>query len=516
MTKDPIFSRSLKIALFATGLSGIVAEYVLSTLASYFLGDSVIQFTLIVSLMLFAMGLGSRISRRFDEDLLATFISLEYILSFLVTFASLIAYGISLFPALTAVVIYGLSIVIGLLIGMEIPLVIRMNDAYEELKVNVSNIMENDYYGSLLGGIFFAFIGRPYLGLTYTPFVLGMVNFAVAFWLFYLLKGHLKSGHLKKLRLASLFVMACWGLGLWKAGDIIAYGEQQRYADRVIFDQQTNYQRIVMTENKGEYWLFLNGNQQLSTLDEVPYHEAIVHPMLSQLKQPKDILILGGGDGCAVREVLKYPSVQNITLVDLDPAMTELAMEHPVMAEINQNAMKDPRVTVINGDGYTFLADHQNYYDGIIVDLPDPKNVDIGRLYSVEFYKLCYKHLRPDGLLVTQAGSPYYAEKAFHCIDLSFQQAGFNTLPYHTHLITLGEWGWILGSKNIPQEKMKEAFGRLDYPDEHTHWFNQSAMLMMMAFGKSVFKEDLSQVKPNYLHHPTLYKYYLDGRWELY
>ncbi len=516
MTKDPKFSRSLKIALFATGLSGIVAEYVLSTLASYFLGDSVVQFTLIVSIMLFAMGLGARISRRFETDLLATFISLEYILSLLVTFASLTAYGISLFPSLTAVSLYSLSLIIGLLIGMEIPLVIRMNDAYEELKVNVSNIMENDYYGSLLGGIFFAFVGRPYLGLTYTPFVLGMVNFSVAFYLLILLNKHLKAVQYKKLKWASAFVFLIWGLGLWQASNIIAYGEQQRYADQVIFDQQTNYQRIVLTENKGDYWLFLNGNQQLSTLDEVNYHEAIVHPMLSKLKQPKNILILGGGDGCVAREVLKYPSVEKITLVDLDPAMTHLAKENPVMRKINQDSFHNPKVQIINGDGFTFMADHPDYYDGIIIDLPDPKNVDIARLYTVEFYQLCYKHLRPNGLMVTQAGSPYYAEEAFKCIDKSFQAAGFSTLPYHTHLITLGEWGWVMGSKNIPQQNIKRAFEKLDFPDSTTHWINQDAMKMMMSFGKSVFKVDDKKIKPNYLHHPTLYKYYLDGHWELY
>ena len=177
-------SNILKLSLFATGLSGIVAEYILSTLASYFLGDSIFQWTLIVSVMLFSMGLGSRLSRFLETDLLKKFIIIEFILSLLTSFSSLLAYTAAAYTVYTGIIIYSLSILIGLLIGMEIPLVVRLNDEFEALKVNISSVLENDYYGSLLGGLFFAFVGLPYLGLTYTPFILGGINFAVAIFLF--------------------------------------------------------------------------------------------------------------------------------------------------------------------------------------------------------------------------------------------------------------------------------------------------------------------------------------------
>lgn len=173
-------SNILKLSLFATGLSGIVAEYILATLATYFLGNSVFQFTIVLSVMLFSMGLGSRISKYFEKNLLSSFVIIEFTLSLLVAFSALFTYTATAYMEYTGVFIYSFCILIGLLIGMEIPLVVRLNDAYQELRVNVSAVMENDYYGSLIGGLFFAFVGLPYLGLTYTPFVLGAVNFGVA------------------------------------------------------------------------------------------------------------------------------------------------------------------------------------------------------------------------------------------------------------------------------------------------------------------------------------------------
>ncbi|MDP4679084.1 MAG: spermidine synthase, partial [Cyclobacteriaceae bacterium] len=154
-----LHSNILKLALFATGLSGIVAEYVLSTLATYFLGDSVFQWTMIVSIMLFSMGLGSRISKYFSQNLLQKFIIIEFILSSLTAYVSVITYSASAYYGSSYLIIYSLCIIIGLLIGMEIPIVIRLNDEFETLHVNVSSVMENDYYGSLVGGVFFAFIG---------------------------------------------------------------------------------------------------------------------------------------------------------------------------------------------------------------------------------------------------------------------------------------------------------------------------------------------------------------------
>ncbi len=509
-------SNILKLCLFATGLSGIVAEYVLSTLATYFLGNSVLQWTMIVSIMLFSMGLGARITKVFEGNLLEKFIWIEIALSILASFVSLITYTVATYTVYSGFAIYTLCVIIGLLIGMEIPLVIRINDKFESLKTNVSSMLENDYYGSLLGGVFFAFVGLPFLGLTYTPFILGFINFVVAIVLLSVLWKDLGKQVQARLGIANTLVFFLLIIGMLSAGNIIAHGEEMRYKDRVIFSKQTKYQKLVITQSNTDYWLFINGNQQLSTVDEIMYHEPLVHPLLRLHPNPKDILILGGGDGCAAREVLKYESVQNITVVDLDPDMTRLAIEHPILSEINQNALEDEKVTIINDDGYRYLEDEQNYYDIVIIDLPDPKSIELGRLYSFEFYKLCYNVLRPNGLIVTQAGSPYFAARAFKCIDKTMEKSGFSTVPIHNQVVTLGEWGWVLGAKSLSKDRFKEALVKLDFKGIPTKWINQEAMTLMTSFGKDFTINPSDSIEVNTIHHPTLFKYYLNGEWDLY
>jgi len=273
---------------------------------------------------------------------------------------------------------------------------------------------------------------------------------------------------------------------------------------------------LVITQSKSDYWLFINGNQQLSTVDEIMYHEPLVHPLLKLYPNPKDILILGGGDGCAAREALKYDKVKKITLVDLDPKMTKLALEHPVLSEINQHALENDRVTIINQDGYTYLEKEKKYFDIIIIDLPDPKSIELGRLYSYEFYKLCHKVLRPNGLVITQAGSPYFAGRAFKCIDKTMEKAGFSTVPIHNQVITLGEWGWVLGSKSLSKTQFKIALINLEFEGIPTKWINHDAMKLMTSFGKDFTSDQKDAIEINTIHNPVLFKYYLNGEWDLY
>ena len=509
-------SNILKLCLFATGLSGIVAEYVLSTLATYFLGNSVLQWTMIVSIMLFSMGLGARITKVMDGNLLEKFIWIEIALSILASFVSLITYTVATYSVYTGFAIYAMCVIIGLLIGMEIPLVIRINDQFESLKVNVSSMMENDYYGSLLGGVFFAFVGLPFLGLTYTPFILGFINFSVAIILLSVLWKDLSIQVRRRLSLANLFVLILLFSGAANANNIIAHGEEMRYKDQVIYSKQTKYQKLVITQSNEDFWLFINGNQQLSTIDEIMYHEPLVHPIMSLYPNPKHILVLGGGDGCAAREILKYPSVEKITLVDLDPEMTRIATEHPVLSEINQHAMEHEKVEIINQDGYNFLEDGNDYYDIIIIDLPDPKTIELGRLYSYEFYKLCHKALKANGLIITQAGSPYFASRSYKCIDRTMSEAGFATIPLHNQVITLGEWGWIAGAKSLDKNQFKQALVQLEFNDLPTKWINNEAMTLMTSFGKDFTPGAKDSVEINTIHNPVLFKYYLNGEWDLY
>lgn len=508
-------STILKVALFATGLAGIVSEYTLSTLATYFLGDSVFQWTMIVSIMLFSMGLGSRITKYFDKGLLEKFVLIEFSLSVIASNVTTIVYVFFALYDNTTLIIYSLSIIIGLFIGMEIPLVIRLNDQFQNLKVNISSAMENDYFGSLAGGVFFAFIGLPMLGLTYTPIILGAINFSVAIVLVVVIWKEIDQVRKKWFQLYAVIVALILVLTGYYAKSIVEWGDRIRYQDPIVYSEQSRYQKIVMTYSKGDYWLFLNGHQQLSTFDEALYHEPLVHPVVNLHGYPKEVLVLGGGDGAAVRELLKYDFIQKITLVDLDPAITKLAMTHPVLIGINGNSLNDPKVEVINEDGFTFLEEVTKKYDIIIADFPDPRTVDLGRLYSKEFYWLSKRALSENGMIVTQAGSPYYAEAAFECIQKTIAAAGFETLPLHNQVVTLGEWGWVIGAIGQDQN-LKEKLQSTQLPDIPTQWLTEEAFTLLSSFGKQVFSPTHDNIEVNQIHKPVLYRYYIDGRWDLY
>ena len=515
MIRPGYSSTYLKIALFATGLAGIVSEYTLSTLATYFLGDSILQWTMIVSIMLFSMGLGSRLSGKINNALLEKFIIIECFLSIISANVTVIVYLCFVLHENVMFIIYLLSIVVGLLIGMEIPLVIRLNEKFQTLKLNISSALEKDYYGSLVGGIFFAFIGLPYLGLTHTPFILGTINFLVALTLLIVIWSEIPHKHRKRITVYISFVSLTLLFSAFFAKDIVKWGEKVRYTDQIVYSQQSKYQKIVITYFSGNYLFFLNGHLQFSTLDEALYHEPLVHSVMQLHDQPQEILVLGGGDGLAVRELLKYSTIKKITLVDIDSDVTDLAQSHPILLLINKESLKNLKVEIINEDGFTFLEKKNNRYDVIIADFPDPRTIDLGRLYSQEFYWLCRRALTKKGIMITQAGSPYYAQSAFECIKKTMSTAGFTTLPLHNYILSLGEWGWVIGSKqkNI---LLKKQLQQADISQIPTQWLTNETFTAMSSFGKQVLDKTHIQIKVNKIHDPVLYKYYLNGRWDLY
>ncbi|WP_028888710.1 polyamine aminopropyltransferase [Tenacibaculum ovolyticum] len=504
-------SFALKVALFATGISGIVAEYILSTLASYFIGNAILQFTLIVSIMLFAMGLGSRFSKWFTKQVIVYFIITELILSVLVSFSALISYVVYGITDISWLVIYILSICIGLLIGLEIPFATRINDEFEELRLNISNILEKDYFGSLIGGLFFAFVGLPYLGLTYTPFVLGLLNLGVSYYLFKVLKEYISVAAIKKLQVSYILVLILIIAGLYFAEPIVRFGEQVKYKDKIVYSQQTKYQKIVVTKWKEWYSLYINGNQQLSSFDEFMYHEPMVHLPMKLTGAHENILILGGGDGCLAREVFKYKDVKKVTLVDLDQNMIDLGKDYSVFKELNKNAMNNPKLTTVTRDAFNFLEETNERYDIIFIDLPDPNNVDLNKLYTKEFYKLCKLKLKENGVFITQAGSPYYATKAFYCIDKTLKASGFKTIPMHNQVLTLGEWGWVMATKkNVNLDRIKSV----EFSSLNLKWLTNKAVPHLLSFGKPLV--DTTGIKVNTIFSPKLYTYYRQGNWDLY
>lgn len=504
----------LKAAIFATGLAGIVAEYVMSTLASYLIGNAVLQWALTLSLMLFAMGIGSRASKSFKINLLETFIVVEILLSVVTASSATVTYFLFAYIEPISVVIYPTAFVIGFLIGLEIPLVTRLNQKFEELRINISSVMELDYYGALLGGLVFAFVALPHLGMTYTPIFLGCVNFLVAVTLYWTCSRRMKV----KRYIHVLFILTViYFIGLFiYAKPLVLFGEQKKYQDKVIYQEQSPYQRIVITQWKDHYWLYLNGSQQFSSYDEERYHEPLVHPAMHMAASNREILILGGGDGMAARNVLEYPGVNRITLVDLDPAMTNLGKDHPILQELNKYSLWHKKVKVLNNDAYRFLMENRDLYDVIIVDLPDPKSSDLARLYSKEFYMMARNSLTRGGVMVTQATSPMFARKTFLCIYKTMKSTGLPTAAYHTHIPTMGEWGWII-ALNIDNKDLdlKNHMRTLRMDKVKTIFLDRDAMTGLTSFGKDMFT-GLEDIPVNSEHNIVLPRLYHSGRWDMY
>ncbi len=517
-------SRSLKWAIVLTGMTGIMAEYLLSTLATYLLGNPVAQWTIIISTMLLAMGIGSGVSVKIKGELVVLFITVELLLAFCIAVSAVVSYIAIPYPGLRALAVYCLAFIVGLLIGFEIPLAARINEEYEELRLNIAGLLKRDYIGAFFGGILFLYVALPYFGLAYLPLVLGTVSLFMAVILFLVFKDAVK----KK----GFFIAAMCGVGgvilflFVYSKDILLYQEQKLYLDRIVYLEQTPYQRIVITKWRGDYWLYLNGNQQFSSYDEKRYHEPLVHPASFLSHRYERILVIGGGDGLAMREILKHKEVQSATLVDLDPAMTKLAENHPVLTRLNARSMQDKRVHIINGDGYRFLEERltkpeREGFDVIYVDLPDPRSVELSRLYSVEFYHLCKANLRPGGILVTQSISPLFARKSFLCVLNTLEASGFSTLPYHASIPTMGDWGWIMAApkEDYTPPLLKRTFlNRVtgetfnDYP---LTFLDKETMKSLLAFGRDYFRER-EEVKENTLLNPVLPRYYDADRWDVY
>jgi spermidine synthase len=230
---------------------------------------------------------------------------------------------------------------------------------------------------------------------------------------------------------------------------LMTWSERTAFPDPVIYARSTPYQRLVLTRAGDDLRLHLNGNLQFSSRDEYRYHEALVHPGLARLAGARRVLVLGGGDGLAVREVLRYPQVEAVTLVDLDPEMTRLFGTQPLLTNLNRGALTDSRVRVENSDAFTWLAGNTNQFDFVVADFPDPSNFSLGKLYSVTLYERLRHALAPGGVVVVQSTSPYVARRAFWCVDSTLRAAGFVTEPYHLYVPSFGEWGFVLASPEL-------------------------------------------------------------------
>jgi spermidine synthase len=434
------------ILLFITVLliaaCGLIYELIAGTLASYLLGDSVLQFSTIIGCYLFAMGIGSALSRFIDRGLVYRFVWIELLLGVVGGFSSTLLFLAFAFTQGFQFLMYALVIVIGVLVGLEIPLLMRILRGRYHFRDTVAHVLTFDYLGALGASLLFPVLLVPYLGLVRSAMLFGIVNVGVALWSTFLFSGQLAKA--RALRMLCVVALAGLGVGLAEARHITTAAEDNIYADEIIFARDTRYQHIVLTRFKDDIRLFLNSHLQFSSRDEYRYHEALIHPALSAIPVARHVLVLGGGDGLAVREILKYPQVESVTLVDLDPEMTRLFSTHPMLTALNQKSFSSPKVHIINADAFPWVDSNSDSFDFIVIDFPDPTNYSLGKLYTTAFYKAAARHLNAQGLMVVQSTSPMFARDSYWCIAETIRRAGLRIYPYHVYVPSFGEWGFVI------------------------------------------------------------------------
>lgn len=434
----------LLASVFIVATCTIFYELLIGSISSYFLGSSILHFSLTIGLFLFFMGVGSFLSKYVQEQLLAVFVAVEIGVGILGGLSAAIlyaAFSLTQYFYLTGFLLIA-SISIGA--GLEIPLITRIIKRYGTLSSALANALAFDYIGGLLASILFPIVLLPYLGIMKTAFLVGMLNLAVAIVNALYFKHELK--RYKQYVAVSAFGIAVLCAGLVHSLSITTFFEEFLYQDEIVYSAQTPYQRIVLTRFKDDIRLFLNGDLQFSSIDEYRYHEALVHPAMAAARKRERVLILGGGDGLALREVFKYSDVQNVTIVDIDKEMTDLGQRHPILVRLNGNAMADSRLRVVNADAGKYLEEANELYSVIIIDLPDPNDLALGKLYSKEFYSLVQRRLDEDGVMVTQSTSPYFSRKAFWSINETLSETFDSVLPYTVHVPTFGQWGMNLAA----------------------------------------------------------------------
>ncbi len=433
----------LFVTVLVIATCGLIYELIVGTLASYLLGDSITQFSTVIGVYLFALGIGAWLSGFIDKGVPQRFVEIELAVALCGGISAPFLFATFAAGANFRVALYGLVIVIGSLVGLEIPLLMRIMKEQLEFKDLVSRVLTFDYLGSLFASLLFPIVLVPHLGLVRTSLVFGLLNALVGLWSTWLLAPVL--GSVTRLRVKAIIVSVLLIIGVVMGDAMTSLFEEHLYNDEVVHAQSTPYQRIVVTRSHRGFSLFLNGNLQFSSVDEYRYHEALVHPAFQAAEKRENILILGGGDGLAAREVLRYgDEVKKVTLVDLDGAMTKLALGALELAELNGRSLADPRLHVINDDAMQWLTQTDEHFDVVIVDFPDPNNFSLGKLYTTRFYDSLKQHLAPGGAAVIQSTSPLFARKSYWCIDTTIRASKFETRPYHVWVPSFGEWGYVL------------------------------------------------------------------------
>ena len=437
-----------QIALFAAAIlvaiGGIIYELILGAAASYLVGDSILSFSLATGVTLFGMGIGSLLVNYIKLHPATSFATNEIILGLIGGNSVMLMYLGFVFTRSHWLIFAVISLAIGICIGLEIPLLMKMFQEFgRKSSVKLfSKILALDYFGALIASLLFPLVMLPYLGLMRSAYLVAALNIGVAVLI-------LKQMKTSKIIMTISVIATMLLLGFFIFATEIEHGIDKRtYKDPVMWQQQTPYQKIVLTRYKNDTRLFLNRNLQFSSLDEARYHETLSTSALSSVANPKRVLIMGGGDGLLARDVLKYPSVEHITLVDIDEVMTNLAKTNHLLTDINQHSLHDPRVSIVNQDAFQFAFSTKDKYDVVLIDLVDPSNEKLAKLYSEQLYRQIDNILTERGVMVTQATSSFFSPHAFYMVanTIKLSHPERYVTAFSVNVPSFGEWGFVLSA----------------------------------------------------------------------
>lgn len=501
MDKNKKLQLFLFLSVFIVATCGLIYELVAGALASYLLGDSVKQFSFIIGTYLFSMGIGSFVAKFVKKNLIDRFIEIELLIGIIGGLSSVLLFLLFQHAAHFQFILYFIVFLTGCLTGMEIPILMNILKNRVNFRDLVSDVFTFDYIGALLASVLFPIYFIPKLGVIGTSLFFGIINVCVGIALCIFLRKEVKNP--KSLYVKAFISLAALITAAYFSNDILSYTEKNLYQSNIIYKHSTPYQRIILTEDKGQYQLYLNNNLQFNTKDEYRYHDLLVHPAMATAPSVKKVLVLGGGDGLAVREVLKYNEVEKITLVDLDEGMTKLFQQNEVLIQHNKNSLNNKKVTIYNEDAFIWVKNNREKYDVIIIDFPDPSNYSLGKLYSTYFYKSLYESMTENTVITVQTTSPYYAPKSFWCIHETVASIYPNIIPYHTYVPSFGEWGFAIVSPNnqINFQLVKRKLNNLKFYNYKLNDYTN-------------FPEDMkaSDIEINRLDNQSLVRYF-DEEW---
>jgi len=491
----------LLFSILIVALCGIVYELIIGTVSSYLLGNSVFQFSLTIGVFMFAMGLGSQISKYFNNQYVRNFIIIEIAIALVGGICSVLLF--MAFPFARVMyesVMYSLILIIGALVGMEIPILTTLLSQKRSMKESIANVLSLDYVGALIGSVAFPLILLPSLGLIQSSFAIGLINISVAIVNVFVFRHYLVQ--YKNILMLSVSILVLLGASIYFGTYITRFSEKHLYFDQVIYSEQTPYQKLVVTRSvtTREQRLYIDGHIQFSSRDEYRYHEYLVHPIMAIPGPRKKVLILGGGDGLAAREILKYDDVELVHLVDIDPEMLRIARELPMLTRLNKNSMTSDRLTAFSEDAFSFINQPGILYDRVIIDMPDPHNEAINKLYSREFYTMVQRRLAPEGILITQSSSPFFTRRVFWCIEHTLDQVFDHTLSYHTSLPSFGIWGFNMAKNSA------------DFPESFEFDIPTRALTNETMMASLIFAKDTAKISTpvNSIMEPKLYQLYID------